>query len=90
MALPFSRKSLVVESLDRPQPRRAGKARDVLPLFVPFQYFLRDGTGELLVDPAMLLDAPHATFCLYHIRHVKGAGRCGVTSCGLRRACTGG
>ncbi len=55
MALPLSRKSLVVESLDRPQPGRAGKARDVLPLFVAFQYFLRDGTGELLVDPTMLL-----------------------------------
>jgi hypothetical protein len=27
----------------------------------------------------MLFDAPHATLCLYHIRHVKTRQYCGIT-----------
>jgi len=71
MALPLSGQGFVVESLNQTKTGRPGEHGDVLPLFVPLEDFLRC-RRQLLIDPTVLLDAPHATLCLCHIWHVNG------------------
>src|SRR3989304_3757228 len=62
IALPLPRKGFVMKPFDHPQSGRPGEAGDVLPFLVSLQDLLRDCARQLLVDPAVLLDAPHAIF----------------------------
>jgi len=70
MALPLPGEGFVVKASDQAEPRWPGEHCDVLLLLVPLQD-LSGRRRDLCVDAAMLLDAPHASLCLYHIWHLK-------------------
>src|SRR5688572_14876238 len=70
MALPRPGERFVMKPLDSPQTWRSGDHGDVEPLFVALEDVLWHG-GELLLHPAVLVDAPHARLWLYHKWYVK-------------------
>ena len=76
MALPLARQGFIVESLNQAETGWSGKHGDVFPLLVPLQDF-PGGRRELLVDTAVFLDAPHITFYIYYLWHVKASASCG-------------
>jgi hypothetical protein len=66
IAFPLAGQGLIVKTLDRTQPCRAGQPGNVFPVFLPLQDFLRHRAGKLPVDPTVFLDAPHRLLCLCH------------------------
>src|SRR3970040_1913062 len=78
MVIPLPGQCLVVEPPDQTKAGRPGKHGDVLPLLIPLQD-LPGSRRELLIDAAGLLDGPHTTLCLYHIRYVKAGPSFGIT-----------
>ncbi len=70
MAVPLSGQRFVVKASDQTKPWRSGKYGDVLPFLVALENLPRR-RGQLLIDTAVLLNAPHATLCLCHIWYVK-------------------
>ena len=70
MPFPFASQSFVMKPFDQPQPSRARKPDNILPLLVPFEYFIRE-SSKPSGKPSVLINIPHHIYILYYIWYVK-------------------